>query len=132
MIREYDMELYSEDEAADMYVQAIKDNRDMIETDVLYPSPWVHLRNSRCIVEELEALMKKRRIKRAVSEVVDLVLEKGDIETLTAFSKAIYSISAQKGNNIFPFADRIGGIPVTVPKKGIYMYTVYISSLFSS
>lgn len=118
------MELYySENEAADMYVQAIKDNKDMIIESVLYPSPWVPLRKSGCIVEELEALMKKRPIKRAVSEVVDLVLRKGDIETLTAFSKAIYSISAQKGKNIniFPFADRMGGIPVTVPKKGIYV-----------
>lgn len=113
------MELYySENEAADMYVQAIKDNRNEIKK-VLYPLPWVHLRKSGCVVEELEALMNKRPIKQAVSEVVDLVLTKSDIETLTAFSKAIYSINAQKGKNIFPFADRMGGIPVTVPKKGI-------------
>lgn len=109
---------YCEDEAADKYVQAIKANRAKIES-ILYPLPWVHLRKSGCLVEELEPL-KKRPIKRAVSEVVDLVLKNGDIQTLTAFSKAIYSIRAEDGKNIFPFADRIGGIPVTVPKKGIF------------
>lgn len=107
---------WSENEAADMYFQAIKSNREKLES-VLYPLPWGYLQKSGCIVEELESL-KKLPGKRAVGKVVDLVLEKGNIDTFTAFSKAIYSMKARDGKDIFPFADSIGGIPVTVPKKG--------------
>ena len=116
---------YSESTACDTYRQAIHDHRDQLES-ALYPRPWVHLEKSGCLTEcqsELEA-MTKMPAKTAIKELVDLVLSKDDVGTYTTFSKAVYRKNEPSGKKIFPFADSVGGIPVTVPKKG----TVHINS----
>jgi hypothetical protein len=102
-----------------MYRQAIHDHRDQLES-ALYPTPWVHLEKRCCLRDnhrEVEA-MRKMPAKAAIKELVDLVLSKGDIDTYTTFSKAVYSKNELQAKEIFPFADSIGGIPVPVLKKG--------------
>ena len=113
---------YSESTACDTYRQAINDHRDQLES-ALYPRPWVHLEKSGCLREyqsDVEAV-KNMPAKAAIKELVDLVLSKDDVGTYTTFSKAVYSKNESSAKKIFPFADSVGGIPVTVPKKGIVL-----------
>ena len=121
---------YSEKTASSMYKQKILDHRDQLES-VLYPRPWVYLKKSGCLTEnddDIEA-MKKLPAKFAIKSLIDLVLKKNDINTLTTFSKAVYAINRRKGEEVFPFADSLDGTPVTVPKKGI---SLCVSSLSCS
>ena len=109
---------YSEREAVDTYKQAILDHRDQLES-LLYPRPWVYLQKSGCFKEndeDIEAL-KKLSAKVAVKKLVDLLLTKCDVYTFTTFSKAVHTMNDSKGRKIFPFADGMDGLPVTVPNK---------------
>lgn len=115
------MALYTEAEACEKYKQAIRDHRDKLES-LLYPQPWSFLKSNHCLTEqEIDAIKSSGGgLKLKVKQLVDFVLTKTDIATLSSFSKAVYSKSSTKGSEIFPFADSLGGIPVVDPKKGIY------------
>ena len=112
------MALYTEVEACEKYKQAIRDHRDKLES-LLYPQPWSFLKSNHCLTEqEIDAIKSSSGgLKLKVKQLVDFVLTKTDIATLSSFSKAVYSKST-KGSEIFPFADSLGGIPVVDPKKG--------------
>ena len=112
-------QLYTESEACERYKQAILDSREQLEA-FLYPLPWVYLENNRCLTqEELESIkISDGGAKLKIKKLLDLILTKTDIATLSGFSKAVYSKNTSKGQQIFPFADNLGGVPVVDPKRG--------------
>ena len=115
------MALYTESAACDGYKQAIRDHRERLEA-LLYPQPWPFLERNRCLTgQEIDAIKASGGgLKHKVKQLVDFILTKSDIATLSSFSKALYSKNSTKASEIFPFADSLGGIPVVDPKKGIY------------
>ena len=114
-----EMSLHTESAACERYKQAIRDHRGQLEA-LLCPQPWFYLEQNRCLThEEIERLKSTGEgMKFKIKALVDLILTKSDITTLSSFCKAVYSKNRGKGLQIFPFADTLGGIPVPPPKKG--------------
>ena len=110
------MSLYTEVEACEKYKQAIRDHRDEVES-LLYPRPWLLLEKNNCLTKQERKAIESSsgEGKSKVKQLVDYILTKTDIATLSNFSKAVYSKKSAKvsASEIFPFADSLGGIPVS-------------------
>ena len=113
--------LYTESGACDMYKQAICDHRDMLESSIP-PRPWVSLKNSGCLrQDEIDDIENNSSGSAGqITELVDFILRKHDINTYARFCKAVYTMKKVKdrAEKIFPFANSLGGLSVTEPKKG--------------
>ena len=114
-------QFYTERSACELYRRAICDHRSTLES-VLSPQPWIFLQRSGCLREEdVEAINEvSTRPADRIKKLVDFILEKDDIGTYTKFCKAVHTKTkkSSKVKAIFPFADSVGGLPVTEPKKG--------------
>ena len=110
---------YSVEEAIAKYRQAVVNSRERLQLFFLESRPWAYLEKKGGFeVSELETMRKKPR-KVAVEMLLTTVLEKNNIETFMAFSKALYTMASHMGKEIFPFADSAGGIPVSKRSKGM-------------
>lgn len=109
---------YSVGEAIAEYRQAVVNNREHLQSFFLDNRPWGYLEKKGGFeVSELEAMKKKPR-KVAIPMLLTTVLDKNNIETFMAFSKALYTMAPHVGGQVFPFADSAGGIPVSKHSKG--------------
>ena len=124
---------YSVREATAEYRLAISNSHDHLESFLVENRPWAYLERKKVFsLAELE-VMKKKPTKTAIKLLLTALLEKGNIDTFISFSKALHTMSFDMGRQIFPFADRAGGIPVRLQQlKGTAHADLTVMSLSPS
>ena len=109
---------YSVREAAAEYRLAISNSHDRLESFLVEKRPWAYLEKKKVFSPAELEVMKNKPTKTAIKLLLTALLEKDNIDAFISFSKAIHTMSSDMGWQIFPFADRAGGIPIQLQSKG--------------